>query len=354
MSTLPQDIRRRGHPLPMGLTVLEEGINFSVFGRHASGVTLVVDFAAEGQGRQEFVLDPGENRTGDLWHILLAIRDKHFTYGYRFAGPDGTRAGLVFTPELLLLDPYANALRPRRWGEAAAYGQATCCRVVRHDFDWQNDRPLKTPLAETVIYELHVRGFTRDPSSGVSAPGTYRGVIEKIPYLRRLGITAVELMPVTEFDENDTVFFDPLSGARLKNFWGYSPASFFALNSGYAAEPAEAINEFKTMVLALHQAGIEVYLDMVYNHTGEGGYDGTTSSFRGIDNPVYYLLDEQAGYLNFSGCGNTVNCNHPVVRHLIRDSLRYWVTEMHIDGFRFDLASILGRDRQGKVSPTRR
>jgi isoamylase len=344
---------RRGHPLPMGVTILEEGINFSVFGRNASDVTLVVDFHS-GDGatpsRREYLLDPGENRTGDLWHILLISDDKNFTYGYRFSGPSGAgEKGLVFAPEKLLIDPYSQTLLPRTWGEPSRYGDCTCCRVVVDDFDWQGDRPLKTPLAETIIYELHVRGFTRDPSSQVSAPGTFQGIVEKIPYLKSLGITAVELMPVSEFDENDTVFFDPATGRRLKNFWGYNPVSFFALHSAYAANPAAAITEFKTMVRALHRAGIEVFLDMVYNHTGEGGYDGTTSSFRAMDNPVYYLLDEENEYLNFSGCGNTVNCNHPVVRHLIRDSLRYWVTEMHIDGFRFDLASILGRDRQGKV-----
>jgi glycogen operon protein len=204
-------------------------------------------------------------------------------------------------------------------------------------------------LAETIIYELHVRGFTRAFNSGVQAPGTYRGIIEKIPYLKDLGVTAVELMPITDFDENDAVFTNPETGERLKNFWGYNPVSFFALHSGYAAEPFRAIEEFKGMVRTLHQAGIEVYLDMVFNHSGEGGYQGTTSSFRAIDNPIYYLLGPNNEYLNFSGCGNTMNCNHPVVRELIKKALRYWVTEMHIDGFRFDLASILGRDRQGNV-----
>ncbi|MBU1138613.1 MAG: glycogen debranching enzyme, partial [Proteobacteria bacterium] len=222
--------------------------------------------------------------------------------------------------------------------------------LIKHDFDWQNDRPLKTPMVDSIIYELHVRGFTRDASSKVKHPGTYLGIVEKIPYLKELGVTAVELMPVTEWDENDNVFHDPLTGKPLKNYWGYNPVSFFALKSGYASQPDHHVNEFKTMVLSLHQAGIEVILDMVYNHTGEGNYQGHTSSFRGLDNPIFYLLDQHTReYLNYSGCGNTFNCNHPVVREIILNSLRYWVMEMHVDGFRFDLASILGRDRQGHV-----
>jgi len=349
------NIRKRGYPLPGGVSRLEEGINFTIFSRHATSVTLVVDHWPKGAKRPirlEFKLDPSENRTGDMWHILLATHQQNFNYGYRINGPSNpTGKGLIYDDEKILIDPYCRALLPRTWGEIAEYGQKPCCRIITPDFDWQKDRPLKTPLSETIIYELHVRGFTNDISSGVAAPGSFLGIIEKIPYLKDLGITAVELMPVTEFDENDILFQDPNTGKRLKNFWGYNPVSFFAVNSGYAHDPLRAIDEFKSMVLALHQAGIEVYLDMVYNHTGEGGYEGITSSFRGIDNTIYYLLDKEKNYLNFSGCGNTVNCNHPVVRHLIRDSLRYWVTEMHIDGFRFDLASILGRDQQGNVLP---
>jgi glycogen operon protein len=347
------NIRKRGYPLPAGVTLLQEGLNFAVFSRHATRVTLVIDYWPKGAGiptRLEFDLDPSENRTGDMWHILLTTHQQNFNYGYKIDGPSNqTGRGMIYDYSTILIDPYCRALLPRKWGEVAEYGLKPCCRVGHQSFDWQKDRPLKTPLSETIIYELHIRGFTNDPSSGVAAPGTYPGIIEKIPYLKSLGITAVELMPVTEFDENDTVFRDPDTDELLKNFWGYNPVSFFAVNSGFAHDPARAINEFKTMVLALHRAGIEVYLDMVYNHTGEGGAGGRTSSFRGIDNSIYYHLDQDNKYLNFSGCGNTINCNHPVVRHLIRDSLRYWVTEMHIDGFRFDLASILGRDRQGHL-----
>lgn len=344
---------KRGYPLPLGVTVLNEGINFAIFARHASQLILVIDLAPE-EGevtprRFELTLGREENRTGDIWHILLETCDTDLSYGYRIFGR-GTERGQVFTPDRILIDPYCHALLPRSWGESARYGEVPCCRIPKHDFDWQEDRPLKTPLAETVIYELHVRGFTRHAERAITAPGTYQGLIEKIPYLQQLGITAVELLPVTEFDENDNDFHDPKTGERLKNFWGYSPVSFFALKSGYAHDPADHINEFKRMVRALHQAGIEVILDIVYNHTGEGGYDGTTSSFRAIDNPIYYLLDpDTREYLNFSGCGNTLNCNHPVVRSLIRDSLRYWVMEMHVDGFRFDLAAILGRDQEGRV-----
>jgi len=337
--------------LPLGVTVLNEGVNFALFSRHGSQVSLIIDLpSTDGQSvsRHEVLLGREENRTGDIWHILLETDHTDFTYGYRIFGKSHPE-GCAFQPDRILIDPYCHALKPRRWGEAARYGEVPCCLIPRHDFDWQHDRPLKTPLSETVIYELHVRGFTKaDPS--ISAPGTYLGIIEKIPYLKQLGITAVELLPVTEFDENDNDFHDPTTGKPLKNFWGYNPVSFLAVKSGYAHNPDDHINEFKCMVRALHQAGIEVILDIVYNHTGEGGYDGTTSSFRGLDNPIYYLLDPHTqAYLNFSGCGNTLNCNHPVVRSLIRESLRYWVMEMHVDGFRFDLASILGRDQAGNV-----
>jgi len=351
-TTKLQQTQKRGYPLPGGATILREGINFSLFSRYANRVALVIDYQPKKNSRpirHEFELDPGENRTGDMWHILIRTLQTDFSYGYRIDGTAVSSKESAYDYNTILIDPYSRALLPRRWGEGADYGKKPCSRIISNDFNWHNDRPLKTPLSDTIIYELHVRGFTQDPSSGVDAPGTYKGIIAKIPYLKELGITAVELMPITEFDENNSVFHDPETGEKLKDFWGYNPVSFFALNSGYAHDPERAVNEFKTMVLALHQAGIEVFLDMVYNHTGEGGYRGTTSSFRGIDNQVYYLLDHDGNYLNFSGCGNTVNCNHPVARDLIRESLRYWVTEMHIDGFRFDLASILGRDQEGNV-----
>lgn len=344
----------RGYPLPLGVTVLNEGLNFALFARHASQVTLVIDVIVSNSSqkeRYEIPLCAEDYRTGDIWHVLLETSHCDITYGYRVAGKNNGN-GSVFDPEKILIDPYCHALAPRKWGEPSQYGIEPSCRIITHDFDWQNDKPLKKPLADTVIYELHVRGFTKGYSTIPEISGTYNGIIKKIPYLKELGISAVELMPITEFDENDNIFIDPISRKPLKNFWGYNPVSFFALKSGYAFNPEDHINEFKTMVRELHRAGIEVILDMVYNHSGEGDYNGNTSSFRGIDNGIYYLLDQdEKKYLNFSGCGNTLNCNHPVVRSLIRDSLRYWVMEMHIDGFRFDLASILGRDQDGNVLP---
>ena len=350
MSNVKHKNVQRGYPLPRGTTSFKDGINFSLFSRHATAVTAVIQYQADKQSQTKTLylsLDPEENRTGDMWHILLKTNNQLFTYGFQVRH-DGTP---IEKDDPILIDPYAHSLLPRSWGQVALYGIQPCCKIDAHDFDWQDDRPLKTPLADTIIYELHLRGFTQNPNSNVSAPGTYLGLIDKIPYLKDLGITAVELMPVTEFDENDIVFTSPADGKKLKNFWGYNPVSFFAVNSGYANAPDRALTEFKTMVRELHKAGIEVFLDMVYNHTGEGGYKGTTSSFRGIDNTIYYLLGKDGSYYNFSGCGNTFNCNHPVVRDLIRESLQYWVTEMHIDGFRFDLASILGRDQQGNVLP---
>lgn len=346
-------LQRSGTPLPAGVSVTKEGINFSLFARHATRVTLVVDFLPSGASaaiRHEFPFHPRDNRTGDMWHLFLVTQRRDFRYGYRIDGPsDADGRGLVFDSRHILIDPHCPSLLPRVWGDPAAYGRAPSCTLISDNFDWQGDRPLRTPLTETIIYELHVRGFTKGRGAGTNRPGTFLGIIDKIPHLKELGITAVELMPVCAFDENDIVFSDPQSGLPLKNFWGYNPVSFFSLHGGYASDPARATGEFKEMVRALHRAGIEVYLDMVFNHSGEGGYHGTTSSFRGIDNPVYYLLDRDRDYLNFSGCGNTMNCNHPVVRELILSSLRYWVTEMHVDGFRFDLASILGRDRAGNL-----
>lgn len=346
-----------GSPVPLGATIVPQGINFAIFSRHATHVTVVVSWRIPGQGAsplltEEIPLHDRLNKTGDIWHVLLKGEYEDLRYGFRIGGPAGAgQEGLFYDEKLVLLDPYAKALLPFSWGEREE-SRTTRPRCLVDDgcYDWEGDRPLNTPLKDSVIYELHVRGFTRHTSSKVEHGGGFGGIVEKIDYLKELGVTAVELMPVTEFDENDNIFKNPLTGEQLKNYWGYSPLSFFAPKSAYAKRGENVLHEFRDMVKALHRAGIEVILDIVYNHTSEGGYDGNTVCFRGIDNPIYYLLDPWTkAYLNYSGCGNTCNCNHPIMRTLIMDALRWWVVEMHVDGFRFDLASILGRDQKGEV-----
>jgi len=344
--------KKAGSPLPLGSTITPQGINFALFSRHADSVSLVIAPHPERPDRIEFPLDRSIHKTGDIWHILLANAPLNLRYGYRISGPyDPGGKGHAFDGTLILLDPYAKEIHSSDWGNTrTCLGKEPCCLLDLRNYDWEDDRPLKIPLRDSIIYEMHVRGFTRHHSSKVRWPGTFRGIMEKIGYLKRLGITAVELLPVTEFNENETIFINPDTGQRLQNFWGYSPLSFFAPKSAYSSDPEDPLNEFRDMVKALHRAGIEVILDIVYNHTAEGGADGPTTSFRGIDNTIYYLLDPWTrAYLNFSGCGNTCNCNHPIVRKLIMDALRWWVVEMHVDGFRFDLASILGRDATGQV-----
>ncbi len=343
-----------GSPQPLGATITPTGINFALFSRHAEAVFLVVELqeSRDPADRIEIELDPRLHKTGDIWHIQISGLPPHIRYGYRFSGPwEPESSGHGYNSELILIDPYAKELRSPRWGEdRSCLGRQACGLIPETAYNWEGDRPLNTPLQESIIYEMHVRGFSRHMSSGCSFPGTFMGLCEKIDYLQELGITAVELMPVTEFDENECTFQNPETGETHKNYWGYSPLSFFAPKSAYATDSGHPLHEFRDMVKRLHQAGIEVILDIVYNHTAEGGWNGPTSSFRGIDNTIYYLLDPWTrAYLNFSGCGNTCNCNHPVVRNLIMDALRWWVVEMHVDGFRFDLASILGRDQNGNV-----
>ncbi len=352
-----------GTPLPLGIQITARGVNFALFSRHAEKVSLVLFQTGVEKKVAEIDLDPVLNRTGEIWHIFVhGLLNTSLRYGYRLSGPFCPRgAGHWFSPKNIVLDPYAKALTGGSdWGEpysreglttAISTFHRRCC-LVADDFNWEGDRPLNIPLQDSIIYEMHVRGFTRHSSSGTKHPGTYLGVIEKIPYLKQLGVTAVELLPITEFNEHETIFSNPRTGEKLKNYWGYSPLGFFAPKAAYASKGRNGnqVREFKEMVKALHRAGIEVILDVVFNHTAEGGFDGPVISFRGLDNTIYYLLDPATKeYLNFSGCGNTLNCNHPLVRHLIMDCLRYWVMEMHVDGFRFDLASILGRDQQGHV-----
>ena len=346
--------------MPLGATLSVDGVNFSLYSRHATAVTLVLFRADEHDPIAEVPLDIRFNRTGDVWHVFVHGGPPGLEYGYRVDGPMG--AAYHFTPTRTLLNPYARAVSgDEAWGdrtvrraEPPSLRAVRRARVVEADgFDWGADEQPNTPLAETVIYELHVRGFTRDPSARVSAPGTYAGLVEKIPYLKALGVTAVELLPVMDFDEYDLpTSANPITGERLLNLWGYQPLAFFAPKAGFARDGRRRaeLAEFKSLVKAMHAAGIEVFLDMVFNHTGEGGIDRPPLSFRGLDNPTYYMLDPKTGaYLDYTGCGNTFNANHPVVRLLILDVLRYWVSEMRVDGFRFDLASVLARGQEGEV-----
>ena len=341
-----------GFPVPYGATIRQNGINFSLFSRNAKKVWLQLYEPGSEFPFSEISFHPTINRTGDIWHIQVLGLDTSTQYTYRIDGEsDPTGSGHCFNPQQALIDPYTKALSGSEIWHNASSIPAWRCLIVNDNFDWRGDRPLNIPLNETIIYELHVRGYTKHESSFVKHPGTYKGIIEKIPYMQALGITAVELMPVTEFNESENVNVNPDTGQHLHNYWGYSPLAFFAPKASYASDGfnGRQIHEFKTMVRALHKAGIEVILDIVFNHTAEGDHNGPTLSFRGIDNTIYYLLDRDKSYLNFSGCGNTFNCNHPLVRHFIITCLRYWVMEMHVDGFRFDLASILGRDQNGEV-----
>ncbi|HZT79293.1 MAG TPA: glycogen debranching protein GlgX [Gemmataceae bacterium] len=358
----------RGRSLPLGASAQADGVNFALLCRHGTSVTLVL-YPLEGDEElAEVKLHPRRNRTGDHWHVLVAGLPATFRYGWRVGGPAGPTHR--FDPSVVLLDPSATALSGGAiWGQPTPNGQperlphddrpgilrGTSRRSVffRRPFNWQEDVPPLTPLEDSIIYELHVRGFTCHTSSGVEPPraGTFAGLVEKIPYLQWLGVTAVELLPIPEFDENDCPFVNPQTGERLRNFWGYNSIAFAAPKASYAASGWQhgQVNEFREMVRAFHNAGIEVYLDVVFNHTGEGDDRGRTYSFRGLDNELYYMLTPDGKYLNFSGCGNTVNCNHPVVRTLLLTCLRYWVADMHVDGLRFDLASVLGRDYRGNV-----
>ena len=345
----------RGAPLPLGATLMRNGINFAIFSRHATTVLLAV-FVPDGKNPLfEVDLDPRFNRTGDIWHIFVENLEPGIHYAYCMDRRSTINARFHrFDPKQILLDPYAKVIAGYPgWGAGSFPGEnLRRGAIVKDLFDWGDDQPLNIPLSESIIYEMHVRGFTRHPSSGVIKPGTFAGLIEKISYLTDLGVTAVELLPVHEFEEVDSNRTNPFTNERLLNYWGYQPISFFAPNGAYASnsEDGGQVTEFKELVRALHAAGIEVILDVVFNHTAEGDERGPTISFRGIDNTVYYILNPStAAYLNYSGCGNTLNCNHPVVRDLIVECLRYWVMEMHVDGFRFDLASILGRGQDGSV-----
>ena len=366
---------RAGNPLPIGgAHQYGDGVNFVLFSRHATGVRLELYQNAEDSSPARIIdLDPARHRTGDVWHVWLRGVRAGQLYGYRVEGPYQPEEGHRFNPHKLLLDPHARAIAGiEDWDFLAARGYDSSsplgdleistidnagaspkCIFVSDHYDWETDAPPKHSVSDTVIYETHVRGFTVHPSSGVTYPGTFIGLTEKIPYLLDLGVTAIELMPVIEFNENESKRLNPITGEKLRNYWGYNPVAFFAPKQSYSVvgRRRRQTLEFREMIKAFHRAGIEVILDIVLNHTAEGDELGPTICLRGIENSIFYMLQENRRryYKDFTGAGNTLNANHPVVREFVVLVLRYWVMHMHVDGFRFDLASVLGRDEHGNI-----
>lgn len=333
-----------------GACVASNGVSFTINSHGATRCTLLL-FKPQASKPYARIPFPDSYRIGDTYSMLVFdIKPDEFEYAFSFDGPYEPAKGLLFNEENVLLDPYSRAVTgQRKWGEKPEGGKdfEYRARVVKSNFDWGNIKQLEQPFEDLVIYETHVRGYTKDTSSGVSAPGTFAGLKDKIPYLKDLGINAVELMPIFEFDEMESARV--VDGVQLYNYWGYNTVSFFAPNTSYAfnEEHNHEGDELKSLIKALKENGIEVILDVVFNHTAEGNEMGPCFSFKGIDNNVYYMLTPDAHYYNFSGCGNVMNCNHPVVRSFIIDCLRHWAIEYRVDGFRFDLASILGRDQNG-------
>jgi isoamylase len=347
---------RAGRQLPFGASAVPGGVNFSVYSAHATACTLVL-FE---KGAQEPLVEipfPDEFRIGNVFAMIVFGLDYENTeYGYRMDGPWDPADGYRFDKDKILMDPYAKAIAGRDvWGKTPDWNDSYQhrARLVYDDFDWENDRPLETPIEDLVVYEAHVRSFTQHESSGARHRGTFAGIREKISYLKELGINCLELMPVYEFDEFENSRTSPVNGELLLNYWGYSTVGFFAPKAGYAATGhlGMQVDEFKALVKELHRSGIEIILDVVFNHTAEGNENGPYISFRGLDNKTYYMLTPEGYYFNFSGTGNTLNCNHPVVRDMVLDCLRYWAAEYHVDGFRFDLAAILGRAQNGAPLP---
>ena len=342
---------------PMGATVYPDGVNFSLFSQTATGVTLLLfDGPLATEPVQTVQFDPFLNKTFHFWHAFVIGCGPGTFYAFRVEGPNEPDAGHRFNSSKVLIGPWARGISRALWKRADAVGprdnlatSMRCAVVDLSAYDWEGDRPLKRPISESIIYEMHVGGFTRSPSAGVRHPGTFSGVIEKIPYLKALGVNAVELLPVAEFDDSDVSL--NADGQMIVNYWGYSTVAFFSPHSGYCVDRtgASGVNEFRDMVKALHRAGIEVILDVVFNHTDEGNELGPTESFRGIDNRTYYVLEPHnlAAYANYSGTGNTFNANHPLPQKFIVDCLKFWVEQMHVDGFRFDEGSILARGEDG-------
>jgi glycogen operon protein len=353
-------VTEKGSAHPLGATPSPEGVNFSLFSENATGVELLLFSAHDApQPFQTIPLDPYVNKTFHFWHVFVRGLQACAHYAYRVDGPFNPSAGHRFNKNKVLIDPYARGNTNSLWNRVGACGPddngATSMRSVVTDpsnYDWEGDQPLNQPVEDAIVYEMHVRGFTQSPSSGVARPGTFAGIAEKVPYLKDLGVTAVELLPIFDFDETDVLRV--VDGRPLPDYWGYSTMGFFAPQSAYCVSPQAGnhLQEFRDMVKALHRAGIDVILDVVFNHTDEGNQLGPTFSFKGIDNRTYYFLvpwDLQY-YMDFSGCGNTFNCNHPIAQKLIVECLRYWVREAHVDGFRFDEGSILSRGEDGMPS----
>ena len=350
---LPLDIISGYHVRPgfyhiNGATALEGGVNFTIHSRGATSCELLI-YARRGKCPIAALRFPEHYRIGDVYSMVVyGLEIDEFEYAYRMDGPYLPEKGLLFDREEVLLDPYARAVTGQRlWGEHLARAHGYRARVVRDSFDWGTLNQPQIPMRDLIIYELHVRGFTRHESSGVKNPGTFAGLLEKLPYLKELGVNAVELMPVFEFDEMQ--FERIVDGRSLIDYWGYNPVCFFAPNTSYSStlEHNREGNELKNLIKTFNENGIEVILDVVFNHTAEGDEKGPCISFKGIDNNIYYILSPDGRYLNFSGCGNTLNCNHPIVQQMILECLRYWVINYRVDGFRFDLASILGRNEDG-------
>lgn len=364
-----------GSPLPLGAELTAEGVNFSVFSRNGTKVFLNIYADAKDSNPCEVIeFNPEQNRTGDIWHIFVKGLKAGTLYLYQVDGPFDPKKGHRFNVNNLLYDPCTKAYTNESLFYNLPPGYMTptdkadlqlfsgrelrkfpkCVVIDNSTFDWEGDKPINRPLEDSIIYETHLKGYTAAVTSGVKDKGTYKGFTEKIPYLKDLGVTAVELLPVQAFDQAENTNINPRTGERMVNYWGYSTVSFFAPKADYAEDktPGGSVNEFKYFVKEMHKAGIEVILDVVYNHTAEGNEHGITINFRGFDNSIYYNLvdSHKEYYLNFSGCGNTFNCNHPVVQQYIIESLRYWVQNFHIDGFRFDLAPILGRHINGEMN----
>lgn len=364
-----------GKPLPLGAELTEDGVNFAVFSRNGTKVFLnLFNDAKDSEPYETIELNPQKNRTGDIWHIFVKGLKENALYLYQVDGPFEPKEGHRFNVNTYLCDPYAKATTcesifynlppdyktPIDKADVELFDKRSlrkfpkCVVVNNSSFDWEGDRPINRPLEDSIIYETHLKGYTASVNSNTKCKGTYKGFTEKIPYLKNLGVTAVEFLPVQGFDQAENTNINPRTGERMVNYWGYSTIAFFAPKADYAEDrtPGGCVNEFKYMVREMHKAGIEVILDVVYNHTAEGNEHGITLNFRGFDNSIYYSLVDthKEYYMNYSGCGNTFNCNHPVVQQFIIDSLRYWVQNFHVDGFRFDLAPILGRHTNGEMN----